>query len=222
MTGKVHKKSRGFTLIELIVVVAIIGILASLVTLNLLDSAAKARDSRRIADVTQIWKAVQLYKANNSEWLPNLSYPNYTYIEANCKKTYTNSLGGMSYSNCDSLGGGVLLNANYRKSLKTSLITEGHYLDSFPTDPINSGDFFYAYGNQVENSTTNIMWFAVYAPMELQNNANIIDATSPDKGHCYGFAGGSSASSIYSWMSLPDGSNGIYWPQCGRGNRPQS
>jgi prepilin-type N-terminal cleavage/methylation domain-containing protein len=48
------KKNQGFTLIELLIVVAIIGILAGVITIAVGDALARARDSRRMADVRQL------------------------------------------------------------------------------------------------------------------------------------------------------------------------
>lgn len=58
------KKSRGcegFTLIELIVVIGIIGILSTIVLANLNGSRQKARDSKRVADIKQLQLSLALY-----------------------------------------------------------------------------------------------------------------------------------------------------------------
>ena len=52
---------RGFTLIELIVVIAIIGMLASIVMAVLVGAQKDARDKRRITDVKSLQNALELY-----------------------------------------------------------------------------------------------------------------------------------------------------------------
>ncbi len=55
------KKSKAFTLIELMVVVAIIGILSAIITANLATSKSKARDAKRISDLASLQLAMELY-----------------------------------------------------------------------------------------------------------------------------------------------------------------
>ena len=52
---------KGFTLIELIVVVAILGLAASFVFASLTDAQKDARDKRRVQDLKQLESALQLY-----------------------------------------------------------------------------------------------------------------------------------------------------------------
>lgn len=54
-------RQSGFTLIELLVVIAIIGLLSSIVLIGLNRARMKARDTKRIADITQIRKALEMY-----------------------------------------------------------------------------------------------------------------------------------------------------------------
>ena len=61
-------KQKGFTLIELLVVIAIIGILAAVVLINLSSARLKSRDARRIADVNQINKALEVYLSDCGQY----------------------------------------------------------------------------------------------------------------------------------------------------------
>jgi len=55
------KSKLGFTLIELMVVMAIIGMLASIVLTLVSGAQRDAKDKRRIADLQQLQKALELY-----------------------------------------------------------------------------------------------------------------------------------------------------------------
>ena len=63
------RSEKGFTLIEMLVVIAIIGLLSSVVVIGLGGSRSKARDARRIADLQQIQNALEL------AYLPATGYP---------------------------------------------------------------------------------------------------------------------------------------------------
>ncbi|MEY2664859.1 MAG: protein ral secretion pathway protein [Candidatus Parcubacteria bacterium] len=55
------KKNRGFTLIELMVTVAIIGVLSAIVTSNFTQARAKSRDAKRISDIANIQLSLSIY-----------------------------------------------------------------------------------------------------------------------------------------------------------------
>ncbi|MBI2099928.1 MAG: type II secretion system protein [Candidatus Vogelbacteria bacterium] len=63
-------KTEGFTLIELLVVISIIALLSSIVFGSLNQARAKARDSKRIQDLLEVQKALELYAADNNGRYP--------------------------------------------------------------------------------------------------------------------------------------------------------
>lgn len=57
------KNQKGFTLVELVVVIAILGILAGLAIPRFMDATASARGARIVADMRTIDSAVLMYNA---------------------------------------------------------------------------------------------------------------------------------------------------------------
>lgn len=65
-----NKEQRGFTLIEVMIVVVILGILASIVVPKIMGRPDEARATRTLQDIRAIGAALDLYR------LDNYSYPN--------------------------------------------------------------------------------------------------------------------------------------------------
>ncbi len=59
---------KGFTLVELLVVIAIIAILSTLSVVALNSARAKARDARRLSDIKQIRTALDMYYDSSSTY----------------------------------------------------------------------------------------------------------------------------------------------------------
>jgi prepilin-type N-terminal cleavage/methylation domain-containing protein len=66
-------KKAGFTLIELMVVIAIIGILTAIITENFATAKSKARDAQRVSDLSQIQLALAGYFDRCNAYPPNLT-----------------------------------------------------------------------------------------------------------------------------------------------------
>ena len=63
-----RRLTAGFTLIELMVVLVIIGVLAALIVPNVLDRAEDARATAAKTDVNNLMQALKLYKLDNQRF----------------------------------------------------------------------------------------------------------------------------------------------------------
>lgn len=66
-------RKNGFTLLELLVTISIIGILMALATVSFTTAQRNGRDSRRRADVEGVRKALEQYQALNTQYPPDCS-----------------------------------------------------------------------------------------------------------------------------------------------------
>ena len=70
--GEERKSEQGFTLVELLVVIVIIGLLATIVAINVIPAGDQAAVEKAKADIATLEQAVEMYR------LDNLTYPTTT------------------------------------------------------------------------------------------------------------------------------------------------
>lgn len=125
------KKNAGFTLAEVIVVVAIIGVLVSLVLINFNDARASARDTKRKADLDILRVSLDLYYRE---------YQFYTVDGGeNMCKDY--SIGGRANPGC----GGVTVTGDWHPNSDLRELVNKGFISVLPTDPLNDATYYYAF-----------------------------------------------------------------------------
>ncbi len=79
------KKQKGFTLVELLIVIIIIGILATLVIVTFTGVQQKARDSKRQTDLNALNSHLEAFYATNSYFPTITDLQSSAWISANMK-----------------------------------------------------------------------------------------------------------------------------------------
>lgn len=106
-------KKRGFTIVELLIVIVVIGILAGIVAVGFSTIQKRALDSGRLADMSTIMKALQMYKeANGAFPTHNASSGGWGWEVSTTGTGATNFIGALSQQN---------------------------HISKVPVDPINKG-----------------------------------------------------------------------------------
>ena len=77
------RASRGFTLIEVAVIVAVIAIIASIIIISYNTVQTQTRDQDRTADMATLRTALKTYVADNNEYPPACTSDNYACPIAN-------------------------------------------------------------------------------------------------------------------------------------------
>jgi prepilin-type N-terminal cleavage/methylation domain-containing protein len=154
-----NKQRSGFTLIEILIVVAIIAILASVVLVGLGPTQQAGRDARRISDLREVQNGLELYY-NKCGYYPG---------PVNCGTGWGSS---GAYSDLTSASG--------------PLIGSGIGVSTVPNDPTNGKTYYYTsfssgstytLGAVLENAN-NSVFVGYNAPSNVPST--MTSCTSPD------------------------------------------
>lgn len=112
-------KKNGFTLMELLLVIGILGILSVISFSSILGAVARGRDSQRKSDIALLKKAVEQY--------------------ANDVATYPVSDGG-SIKACGDILSPTVCVSNFSYTIGTDVVTP---ISKFPADPSSGRSYYY-------------------------------------------------------------------------------
>ena len=116
----------GFTLVEILIVVVILGILAAIVIPQFSEASTEAKESRLVSDLQMMRAQIELYKIQHNDRLPGVETVAGTY----------GSLGGASFVACMTGYSDV----NGDAQLAPGPGVYGPYMPKIPTNPFNDDD----------------------------------------------------------------------------------
>ncbi|MEK7608826.1 MAG: type II secretion system protein [Patescibacteria group bacterium] len=146
---KLLRNKKGFTLIEMLIVIAIIGILSSIVLVGLGPVQRRGRDARRISDLKQVQNALELY-FNKCGYYPGS-------VQAGAA--------------CTNFGGAP----GDWSAVKSALVGSALGVNQIPSDP--SGGRVYQYGVDTESGREG-SGYVLAATLEDASNPAMKDSPS--------------------------------------------
>ncbi|HEX5456163.1 MAG TPA: type II secretion system protein [Candidatus Saccharimonadales bacterium] len=93
------RKQSGFTIVELLIVIVVIGILAAIIITTFTGVQKKARDADRKSDINAIYSQVEVYFAQNSKYPTLANLNDGTWRDANVKGLTDDSIHAPNASN---------------------------------------------------------------------------------------------------------------------------
>lgn len=182
------KKQKAFTLVELIVVIVIIGILASIGVVSYNGAQSNSRDNKRKIDLQAIASAYQIHYQDKKTW--NFSKTELRSVNSSGATTEGDDGTGSGFINYESSAN------NYNVGMMNALVSL-KYLSQSLRDPLISGDdkTTQTVGSFTASQyikmpcfdradKTKISGIFLLAKME-STSYKLVDDTNPDLAKCY-------------------------------------
>lgn len=150
MKPNVRRYVSGFTLIELMLVIAIIGIISTIGLISFVTSIQKGRDAERKSDLSTIAKGLEEFK-NDFGVYP--SDKDVASGQSNIIEGCMSQVSDIGFSPCPASG-----KFQYFKNGENVVV-----LEKFPVDPVDGRSYLYQH---VDASSTNEESFSLYASLE--------------------------------------------------------
>ena len=120
------KAKSGFTLVEILIVVVILGILAAIVIPQFTEASTEAKESRLLSDLQMMRAQIELYKIQHNDRLPGVETAAGTW----------GSVGGATFVQC--MEGYTDVSGNVAAAPGPNIY--GPYMPKIPTNPFNNND----------------------------------------------------------------------------------
>ena len=143
-----NDRKSGFTIVELLIVIVVIGILAAIVIVAFNGVQNRAKDSERSSELASIQKALELY------YIDNGGYPTCAGAPGTNLAPFALSANTVAYC------------------LQDDLVPE--YIPSLPTDPTDTGSYIYRYAAGYKKIGTTSYTGSAAAPHNCPCDAYIL------------------------------------------------
>lgn len=153
-------KNKGFTIVELLIVIVVIAILAAISIVAYTGIQQRARDSSRTAAVQQIQKSLEAYRAVHGRYPPQVSIG-----------TGANVPEGLS----PAWGSGYEYSVDERDNWMQALV-DASIVSEVPRDPVNDNDHYFAYFSTLSIGACNEPMYML-AVVGYEDSANIPESS---------------------------------------------
>lgn len=159
-----NTKNLGFSLIELLIVIGIIGVLAAFTLISSGRSKVQSRDARRLEDVREIFNSLQLYYTNLEDYPPDCSTGGYA--------------GGCDMA--DQPYAGIQADSSLDGQFVTFLSPD--FLGDIPGDPLNDATHHYFYVTEVEYPSGSAEYYRFMIGVRMEDTSNAKGGITPPVG----------------------------------------
>jgi prepilin-type N-terminal cleavage/methylation domain-containing protein len=137
------ENKKGFTLIEILIVVAIIGLLTSIILVGLGSFRARGRDARRIADLRETQNGLELYFTKNGSYPDVAAWANLTSALVSAGigvgSISNDPTSGWNYGYCRTTEGNNYVLAAYLEESGNTVLSQYPAGTVFPCTPVLTG-----------------------------------------------------------------------------------
>ena len=151
------ESKKGFTLVEILIVVVILGILAAIVIPQFTDASTQAKESRLVSDLQSVRSQIELYKIEHNDDMPGTV----TGVDFEASMTtYTTVAGAAAATQAPGVG------------------VYGPYLQKIPTNPYTDSAVIDLTATQVPSATGGWHYNSTTGAFHADDNGTCLDGST--------------------------------------------